>query len=143
MSTAGIKTAVETASTNDTTFMALITGGVHADVREISRQSAPTAYDANGELLPCVLLKIESQTPHPGPIRTASRLFFTLIAYQRGGYDAITPALDRAFALFHDKKLTAVANWNVTNTDESQELEDQALQCSMRFSRFLVIASRA
>lgn len=126
--------------TADTTLMALLTGSVHAGV-EVSRQATPAAFDASSkELLPCALVTIESEAP-VGPHETSSRQYVVIYFYERTGYSTIDQALDRVYALLHRDHLGSGV-WEVTHAGDNRDLEDQALQCSMAFSRYAVTRLR-
>ena len=122
--------------TGDTTLMAALTGGVHSDTR-ISRQYTPTAFDANGELLPCALLRMATDVPVP-PHGRGSRQMVDVYLYQRTGYDAIRTARDRIFDLWHEQKVGA-QTWQIFHTDDANDQEDDALGCSLIVTRFVVV----
>jgi hypothetical protein len=124
--------------TGDATLMATLTGGMHT-ATEVSRQYTPAAFDANGEVLPCGLLRIETETP-AGPYHTSARLFALLLWYQRRGYDAIDAAKTRAFTLLHELRLAGT--WQVMHADDLGDAEDEALGCSLSGSRFVVYRLR-
>ena len=126
----------------DETFAGLMSGGVYAGVT-ISRSRTPGAYDANGELLPCALVRIEADTqhgPYTGADTTSTRLFVVLYCYQRSGYDAIDPALDRAKAILHRSQL-GTGTWDVSWASDSSDLSDEALG-DMRYSRYVITRKR-
>jgi len=125
-----------TSLTGDTTLMAALTGGVHSDTH-ISRQYTPTAFDANGELLPCALLRMAADVPAP-PHGRGSRQMVDVYLYQRTGYDAIRTARDRIFDLWHEKKIGA-QTWQIFHTDDANDQEDDALGCSLIVTRFVVV----
>lgn len=126
---------------DDATLMALLTGGLHT-ATEISRQATPTAFDANGEVRPCGLVANEVETPY-GPYgiqSTGSRGFVTVTFYERDGYDSIDAALARSYTLLHGQKVGAGSDhvWQVQHADDSADLQDPGLMCSMRYSRYVV-----
>lgn len=133
-----MRDTIYTALAGDGTLLATLTGGVHVDT--ISRQRTPAAFDANGELLPCALVRIESDVqhgPYTGAAALSGRTYVLVYAYQRRGYDAIDAALDRVRALLHRAKL-GTGTWDIVWGDDSADLEDQALNCAMRTSRYVV-----
>lgn len=123
----------------DGTLSAVLTGGVYGGT-EINRQETPAAFDANGEILPCALVKIESEQP-VGPFNTSSRQFIVVYFYQRNGRVTIDTALARVFVLLNRIKLTAGV-WQVKHANDVTDVEDQALGCSMAFSRYEIIRKR-
>ena len=124
--------------TADAQLAAMLPGGIHR-ANQISRQRTPTAFDEYGELLPCMLLKAESQTPW-GPHHHSARLYVQMFLYQRN-YDTSQPeaggvsqtgaedindsyiemAYKRVYSLLHRVKLSPV--------DESQT-SDEIVQAS-------------
>lgn len=52
-----MKSIIASHLTNDATLMSLLTGGVVYDKIEINRQITPSAFDSNGIIKPCVLIK--------------------------------------------------------------------------------------
>ena len=123
----------------DGTLMVLLTGGIYA-VGEISRQATPDAFDSNGEVEPCGLVKLETEG-QAGPYVEAggisSRLYVAVFFYQRTGYDVIDAAVARTRALLHREKL-ASGVWEIAWADDVLDQEDEALGCSMGMSRYVV-----
>ena len=125
----------------DHTLAALLTGGVYGGV-EISRQFTPAAFDATTkEILPCALVKVENES-HVWPYWTGSRAFVLVLFYQRYGYTAIDPAMERAFALLNMTKVGGSGMWNVVHANDVRDLRDQALDCSMAMSRYVAMRLR-
>lgn len=122
----------------DTTLMATLTGGLHS-ATEISRQNTPAAFDANAEIEPCALVQEEVTTP-VGPYDSSERAIFTVTFYERSGFTNIDTAMDRVHTLLHRQKLSGT--WEVRHADDSQELEDPALLCPMRYSRYVAYRTR-
>lgn len=123
----------------DGTLTALLTGGIHTGT-EISRTGTPGAFDANLEILPCALVKMESDV-QSGPFTYGYRTVVVIYLYQRSGYDTIDAALDRILALLHDKQLWS-GTWLTEHAGDVPGLEDQALQCSLAISRYAVTRNR-
>jgi len=124
---------------NDPTLAGLLTGGVYG-ATEISRQNTAAAFDANGELLPCALVKLETETPG-GPYDTSSRQFILILFYQRSGRTTIDAAVARAFTLLN--RVKAGTNvWEIVHADDVLDLEDQALECSLAMSRYVAVRLR-
>ena len=148
--------------TADTTLTAMLAGGVHR-ANEVSRQRTPTAFDANGELMPCLLLKPSSATPW-GPHHNSGRLYVTLFLYQRN-YDTSQPdateypllgaedvndsyiemAAKRVYSLLHRVKLTpidTVGNYEIVLSDELLGMVDPGLDADMIQLRYTATMQR-
>lgn len=125
----------------DATLTNILTGGIHngTNVQEISRQNTPSAFDANKELKPCVLVKAETQTPW-GPTRDSARLYVQFYFYQRFGYAAIEAAANRVYRLLHRSRPTP-ANGDgmaeLLHADDLRCMEDQAMNAAMIISRYV------
>lgn len=138
---AGLREAIRDYLAADGALMGILTGGLYAG-GEISRQGTPGAFDAQGEVLPCGLVALETQGPF-GPFTDGARLFLTVTCWQRSGYDAIDAALDEVFVLLHDSKAGETSDlWTVLHVEDSADLEDPGLRCAMRYARFQVIRAR-
>ncbi len=124
----------------DATLTGLLTGGIWTGASEISRTETPGAFDGNKEILPCALVREETETPY-GPVKSGSRLYLAIYFYQRSGNGTIRAAQDRAFALLHGKKIGANV-WEITHADDVRGQQDQALDCSLGISRFVVTRRR-
>ena len=127
----------------DATLLATLTGGVQRAV-EISRQATPGAFDANGELLPCALVKQETATPW-GPHDDSGRLYVVVYFYERAGYANIEAARERVYGLLHRVKLTPVdgsGNYDVRHANDLIDVEDQALHVPMAMSRYVCTVQR-
>jgi hypothetical protein len=118
-------------------------GGLYVST-EISRQNTPDAFDG-GELLPCGLLKMSTQTPW-GPFRHSSRLYFSAMLYQRAGTDAIEAARRRIYELLHRQRVTPEGGdtcWEVQHAGDVLDVEDRALECSLVVSRYVAVIGRS
>lgn len=120
-----LKTVLEA----DAALMALLTSGIFIDVEEISRQNTPGAFDANGEIQPCALLKLGVESK-AGPYARSVRTPFRIYVYQRQGYDVIDPALDLMFDDLNDVKITGGV-WNIEFSNTINGQRDQALDCAL------------
>lgn len=125
--------------TGNPAVMALLTGGVHSDTR-ISRQTTPTAFDANGEIKPCALVKAGVETPS-GPHHRGSRAFVEVYLYQYAGYAAIRAARDLIYTLWHEQR-SGAGVWQMFSTDDVNDQLDDALKCSLIVSRYMVVRRR-
>jgi hypothetical protein len=138
-----MRDAIKTLLENDATLMAILTGGVHTGT-EISRQDTPEAFDASDEILPCVLLQFGTAAP-AGPYSHSSMLHFSLMFYERSGYENVEAARERAYVLLHRQKVTPAAGacWGIRHADDVLDQEDTALGCSLAISRYYGVIRRA
>lgn len=113
-------------------------GGIHMD--EISRQKTPTAFDANGELLPCAVVRVSAETA-AGPYRRSGQAFINVYFYQRTGYTAIDAGIARAFEILNDTR-PGENIWEMRWVDDVPDQEDPVLQCSMAVSRYQITRLR-
>ena len=127
-----LKTALE----GDSELMTLLTGGIHIDVEEISRQNTPTAFDANKELQPCALIKLGTGTRLRSGIENSVNSPFTIYFYQRQGYDVIGPAMSLAFGDLNERKIGTNV-WNIEFDIEVSQQRDTALDCALGSLRFV------
>lgn len=137
-------TAIAALLAGDGTLAGTLTGGVHR-AREISRQDTPAAYDANGELLPCALVKQSTGTPW-GPIHDGGRLYVQVWFYERAGFENIEAARKRVYGLLHRQKVTPADGsgcYQIDHSDDLLDMEEPALQVSMAVSRFVCTVQRA
>lgn len=128
---ASIKTALEA----DTALMALLTGGVFADVEEIGRQLTPAAFDASGEIQPCALIK-EGTESKLRPTRRGVQTPVTIYFYQRSGYDVIDQAMTLAFDDLNEQKI-GESVWNIEHDVTIRQQRDAALDCALGSLRFV------
>ncbi len=138
-----IAQSIKTLLATDSALVALVTGGMYLaeEIGEITRQSAPAAFDANKEILPCLLIKVDGEVDIP-PHRTGSRMMVSIFGYQRSGHSTIKSALDKVYTDLHRQKLSGQRVWEVRHANDINDEEDQGLQCSMDVSRFEVIRLR-
>jgi hypothetical protein len=124
----------------DLTMSGLLTGGVWSGIREISRNTAAQAFDANKELLPCTLIKAGTEIPR-GPYKRSTQLVISIYFYQRTGNATIESAMDRAYELLHDKKIGtgtfAILHDQTVHSYELFEREDNALDAQMGMQRYV------
>lgn len=127
-----IKTALEA----DLALMALLTGGIHIAVEEISRQNTPTAFSANGEIKPCMLIKEGTGTRLRSGLSNSVNSPLTLYFYQRQGYNVIGPAMGLVFADLSEQKIGTNV-WNIEFDIEVSQQRDTALDCALGSLRFI------
>lgn len=116
----------------DATLIGLLTGGFYAG-GTINRQDTPGAFDANSEILPCLLVNAGTTTP-AGPFKDSARDFVDVYFYQRSGYDVIDQAIERVYALLHRQKIGS--GWEMLHFADNPDQVDQALACSLAVSRY-------
>lgn len=124
------------------TLLNYLTGGIYGDdVVEISRQATPAAFDANGEILPCLLVRQGNRAPD-GPYEHSTRAFIDLFFYQRGSLDAIQPAQEWVYWLLHREKAGVSGAWEVRHVGDIPATEDPALSCNLMVSQYVVYWNR-
>lgn len=128
---------IKTALTANTALMALLTGGIHVDVEEISIQKTPTAFDANKEIKPCALIKFPNEVP-TGPYLTSVRSAFVIYVYERSGYDVISQAIVKIFTDLNEKRIGSNV-WNIEFVSTVYQQRDQALDCALGSLRFSAV----
>lgn len=94
----------------DATLLAIATGGVY-DFDEtgrmgINRTNTPVAFDSNGVIRPCVLLRLRTSVPdlalRDDPAQyTTLRENIEVWLYQDSGYTTIEAMRDRVYTLLH------------------------------------------
>jgi hypothetical protein len=128
-----IKTALEA----DAALMALLTGGIHIEVEEISRQNTPTAFDATTkEIKPCALVKLGVESRLQSGYVTAVNTPLVIYFYQRQGYAVIEAAMDLALADLSEQKIGANV-WNIEFDIAVNQQRDTALDCALGSLRFV------
>ncbi len=134
-----LKTLLE----NDVALMGILTGGVY-DRGEISRQDSPGAFNAVGEILPCCLITLSARTPNTSDIPGASDQYLTIYFYQQVGYSSIDAAMDRVFELLDHQRLELPSgfNYEIVHANNLGDSYDDALSCSMNFSRYKAVVKR-
>lgn len=120
----------------DMELTTLLSGGVHCGVEEINRQNTPTAFDENGEILPCALIKEGTELPLRSGYLRAVNGPVTIYCYQRQGYDVIEPAMDICFDDLNEKKIGTNV-WNIEFDIRVNQQRDTALDCALGSLRFV------
>lgn len=131
-----LQSDIQTALESDSALMAILTGGIHIDVEEISRQNTPGAFDANGEVKPSALIKLGVESRLRSGYVTSVNTPFTIYFYQRQGYGAIGPAMDLAFADLSEQKIGGNV-WNIEFDIAVNQQRDTALDCALSSLRFV------
>jgi len=125
----------------DYSLSAILSGGIH-DAMEISRQLTPGAFDANGEILPCALVKTGNENDREGKI-DAVQTPLTIYFYQRSEYDQIDAALARCYSLLHFVHIAESQVWQARFNSEIARTTDEALFCSLAVQRYNVIRKKS
>lgn len=127
--TTDLKTFLE----SDGTLMATLTGGIY-DTVEISRQETAAAFDANGDLLPCALIKTENEVPF-GSLDTSTRAFVLILLYERSGYANINAAISRLYTLLN-RQVGIAGSVDSRLVSETPDQHDPALDSSLALVRY-------
>lgn len=137
-----MKQAIIAAIEADAALAALLTGGVHGAV-EISRQTTPTAFDGNQEILPCALVKVGTVVP-TGPHHHAAQQGVDIYLYHPNDYTALGEVADLLFKLLHRQKLTPASGtcWQLQHDTDTGDEEDSALKVPMKRCRFIAYIGR-
>lgn len=125
-----IKSALEA----DLDLMTLLTGGIHNDVEEINKQITPDAFDANGEIEPCALIKYGTEYPLRGYLNSVQTPL-TIYFYQRAGYDVMEPAMGLVFDHLNEQKIGENV-WTIEFGHAVYQQRDTALDCALGTLRF-------
>lgn len=106
---------IATIMSADDTLMAILTGGVFKSgtvgIDGITREVAPTAFDANGYLEPCALVRQRGNVPtsdvkdYEQQVVSATQVV-EIYVYQDTGYDQIDLALARLYTLLFGEFLS-------------------------------------
>ncbi len=105
------ETQFETVMEADATLVALLTGGIYTKettgVEGLSRETTPAAFDANGYLKPCALIRQRDLVPDNAvrdpmaqKASAAQTVEIWLYADAGAGYSAIDSARNRLYTLF-------------------------------------------
>lgn len=136
--------ALQDVLAGDATLLALLPGGVYdgMEVKEITRQSTPAAYDAFGEVLPCAIIKPETQTPW-GPHPDSSRLYVAIWFYAQNDYSGIDAGRQRVYTLLHRQQLSAIVGiYEVIHANDLLGIEIQGLDLAAIMSRYMLTVQR-
>jgi hypothetical protein len=133
-----MRDAIATLLSADATLLALLTGGIYGDADEISRQGTPAAFDADGELRPCLLITDSTLTPDASAIPGAARHVLRLFFYQPAGVAVIAAARARVYALLYRQRVTvsALRVIELSPIGDTLGQRDDALNCPLELSRW-------
>jgi hypothetical protein len=132
---------VKTVLEGDEALMALLSGGVFNEVEEISKQNTSGAFDANGEIQPCALIKlgVESRLRSgiPNSVNTPLVIYF----YERQGYEVIEAAMSLVFLDLNEQKIGTQV-WRIEFDIAVNQQRDTALDCALGSLRFVAKRKR-
>ena len=132
--------AIHAILTADATLGALLPGGIYKGLPEITRQTAPGAFDASSELRPCALVKAEGERDD-GPRRIAGSQLVGVWVYHRTDDEAVEAALERIHALLHRRSL-GVGMWEAARASATWGWRDVALAARGGVARYAVAVYR-
>lgn len=141
-----IKTRLEA----DATLLASATGGIY-DFDEtgrmgINRTNTPAAFDSNGIIKPCVLLRLRSSVPDgyladdPTQYRSL-RENIECWFYQDSGYTTIETMRNRVYALLHARPVTGAMQLYWTGDVRGER--DTDIDASVERSDFQAVTYRS
>jgi hypothetical protein len=128
----------------DAALEAILTGGIYNGllVPEITRQSAPAAYDEFAELLPCGLVQVESASPW-GPHADSGRIYLVVWLYAQHDYEALDAARDRIYQLLHREQLSSADGiYDCRHANDVMGAEMVALGVPTMLSRYVITVER-
>jgi hypothetical protein len=138
-----MRQAIFEALSTDSVLLTLLSGGIYDAqvVEEISRQNTPAAFDANGELRACALLRVRGPTAQSNPFRHGARVTLEVYFYRAG--DA---ARERVYDLLHDTHLSpqgsSAGSWRIEHLDDVLGQEERALKTALDVSRYQALVRR-
>lgn len=145
-----IETTLAAILAADATLLATATGGVHTFNSTgrlgINRTNVPNAFDGNGIIKPCVLVRLRSSNPDPAiqdddGQYVAARSMVECWLYQDSGYTAIETMHDRIYALLHAKRFGGLFRCEWAGTIRSQY--DYEINASVERADWLCIGKRS
>ena len=130
---------VKTVMKANAALMAVLTGDVWTGITEVNRQTAAAAFDSNGEIKPCALVKVGTEVPS-GPYSRSVRVAIMIYFYQRTGYSSIESAMDKTYDLLHEKKIGTgtflILHDHTLHGYEVVQREPNALDAAMSMQRY-------
>ena len=104
------------------------------------RPARAEAFDENGEIKPCVLIKLGTEFKL-GDTSRGVRTPITFYFYEREGYANIEPAMGLVFDAVNDAKIGA-HTWNIEFQNAVYHQRDTALDCALSTLRFVAARLR-
>lgn len=145
-----ILSAIKTILEADATLLATATGGVwdwdESGAQGINRTSTTAAFDSNGVIKPCVLLKARAENPDfilrdPSNKYNSTRQVIEVWLYQDNAYSSITTMKTRIYALLAETQVTG-AFWVSWAGGSGQQFDYDLRSCVER-EEYLVNARRS
>lgn len=145
-----IETTIATLLAADATLLATATGGVHSFDSTgrlgINRTNTPTAFDSNGIIKPCVLVRLRSSNPDyalqdDSSQYVAMRSMVETWLYQDSGYSTIETMHDRIYALLHAQRFGGLFRCEWAGTIRGQY--DYEINASVARADWLCIGKRS
>jgi len=132
-----LSSEIKTALLANAPLAAILTGSIHIDVEEISRQNTPTAFDATTkELKPCALIKIGVESRMSSGLADSVNTPLVIYFYERQGYANISSAMSLVFAQLSDQKIGTNV-WQIHFDIAVNQQRDTALDCALGSLRFV------
>ena len=133
---------VYTLLSEDEDLMELLTGGIYTgeDMQEITRQTAPEAFDDDKKIKPCALIKLGTELKGQVYLRSVQTPFM-IYFYQFTGYDVINDANARAYDLLNEVQVGDKV-WNIEYENTLFNQLDIALDCSLVTLRMSAVRER-
>lgn len=145
-----ILSAIKTRLEADATLVAAATGGIY-DYTEtgalgIGRTNTPSAFDSNGVIKPCILLRARALVPDfqlrdSSGQYSSARQTIEVYLFQDNAYTTIATMKDRVYALLHETQVTGafLASW----AGSSGEAFDYELRACVEREEYLVNTYRS
>lgn len=134
----------------DATLLATATGGVFSFDETgrlgINRTNTPAAFDSNGIIKPCVLLRLRSSTPDyvlqddSGQYQSVREVIEVWL-YEDSGYSAIETMRSRCYTLLQATQVTGV--FAIRWTGDIRSSIDFDLNASVERSDYQVVTKRS
>jgi len=132
-----LSSEIKTALLTNAPLAAILTGSIHIDVEEISRQNTPTAFDATTkELKPCALIKTGVEPRMASGLADSVNTPLVIYFYERQGYANIEPAMTLVFDQLSDQKIGTNV-WQIHFDIAVNQQRDTALDCALGSLRFV------
>lgn len=132
-----LSSEVKTALSTNAPLVALLTGGIHINVEEISLVNTPTAFDSTTkELKPCALIKEGVESKLTSGLANSVNSPLVIYFYERQGYTNIAAAMSLVFTQMSDAKIGTNV-WQIHFDIAVNQQRDTALDCALGSLRFI------
>jgi len=142
--------AVATLLRADATLAGILTGGIYTSGQVgrvgISRETTPAAFDANGWLKPCALVKQRGNVPDgmvrdSAPVVVSAAQVVEIWLYQDSGYSTLDSAMTRILTLLEGTTVDSGAfPAQLSNVIDRQRDEGALAGCSLARMDFVVFS---